>query len=66
MGGQDNALSLNMSYQMNVQWKPLNVITLGPRETDSFHTMITENKLTTYKIGIWGRTNMVNLITLTK
>jgi hypothetical protein len=49
-----------------VQWKPLNVITLGQRETDNINRMITISELTTYKRVIWGRKNSFNLITLTE
>jgi hypothetical protein len=49
-----------------VQWKPLNVITLGQIETDNINRMITISKVTTYKRVIWGRKNSFNLITLTE
>jgi hypothetical protein len=49
-----------------IQWKPLNVITLGQRETDNINRMITISELTTYERVIWGRKNSFNLITLTE
>jgi hypothetical protein len=48
-----------------LQWKPLNVITLGQRKTDPINGMITISGWIPYKIVNLGWKNRVNLITLT-
>jgi len=55
-----------VDHWFKIQWKPLNVITLGQRETDNINRMITISELTTYKRVIWGRKNSFKLTTLTK
>ncbi len=53
-----------------IQWKPLNVITLGQRESDNINRLITLTeqafRLVDFKNAKWALDNFNLLITLTK
>ena len=47
-----------------IQWKLLNVIALGQRESDNNNRMITISESISYERVIWGQKNCLNLNTL--
>jgi hypothetical protein len=40
-----------MNDNFKIQWAPLNGITLGPRETDSYNRLILISEQTTHMLG---------------
>ncbi len=46
-----NKKNYNIVFKNEVQWAPLNGMTLGPRETDSYNRLILISKLTKCTLG---------------